>query len=135
MPNCHQFNIITLFLSIPVCILTYIVFIGRKKVINKIHLDAIDDNNQTYSFDAKLSNKTIKVGRGENVDIDLYKCLTVSRLHCELFVIDGHLYIRDLGSSNGTFVRGERLSSNQYCEIFNNDKIAIGKLKANVKIL
>jgi len=129
------YNIKTLFVSIPVGILAYIAFFRRKKVINKIHFDAIDDNNQTYSFDVKINKEVIKVGRGESVDVDLYKCLTVSRLHCELIVKDGHLYIRDLGSSNGTFVRGERLSSNQYCEIFNNDKIAIGKLKANVKIL
>lgn len=31
---------------------------------------------------------------------------TVSRLHAELVMVDGHLWIRDLGSRNGTFVEG-----------------------------
>lgn len=32
----------------------------------------------------------------------------ISRRHAELLVIDGVLHVRDLGSSNGTFVHGER---------------------------
>jgi len=32
---------------------------------------------------------------------------TVSRKHCEIFEKDGGVFVRDLGSSNGTFVDGE----------------------------
>jgi len=33
----------------------------------------------------------------------------ISRAHCRLAVRDGELWVRDLGSTNGTFVNGERL--------------------------
>ena len=33
----------------------------------------------------------------------------VSKAHAEVYWSDGNLWIRDLGSSNGTFVNGERI--------------------------
>jgi pSer/pThr/pTyr-binding forkhead associated (FHA) protein len=35
---------------------------------------------------------------------------TVSRKHCELFEVDGLLMVRDLGSLNGTYVKGRRVN-------------------------
>ncbi len=43
------------------------------------------------------------IGRGREADIRLAHPL-VSRLHCELYLHDGVLHVRDLGSLNGTFV-------------------------------
>lgn len=37
----------------------------------------------------------------------------VSRRHCELFENDGRLFVRDLGSSNGTFVNGAKILGQQ----------------------
>jgi pSer/pThr/pTyr-binding forkhead associated (FHA) protein len=34
----------------------------------------------------------------------------VSRKHCELFEREGRLFVRDLGSTNGTFVGSERIN-------------------------
>lgn len=43
------------------------------------------------------------IGRSRENDIALPHPL-VSRHHCELFELEGKLYVRDLGSLNGTFV-------------------------------
>ncbi|TFY52400.1 hypothetical protein EVG20_g10565 [Dentipellis fragilis] len=40
----------------------------------------------------------------------LFNFATVSRKHAEVWDEDGKIFIRDTGSSNGTFVNGERLS-------------------------
>src|SRR4051812_43062786 len=37
----------------------------------------------------------------------------VSRRHCELFENEGRLFVRDLGSSNGTFVNGAKILGQQ----------------------
>ena len=37
----------------------------------------------------------------------------VSRRHCELFERDGRLFVRDLGSTNGTFVGSERVTESE----------------------
>jgi len=49
------------------------------------------------------------VGRAHDTTIPLPHRL-VSRHHCELFERDGRLIVRDLGSTNGTFVGSERIT-------------------------
>jgi pSer/pThr/pTyr-binding forkhead associated (FHA) protein len=51
---------------------------------------------------------TIRVGRGENCTIRLDDD-SVSRLHAEIYRMGGHWCVRDLGSSNGTYVDGARV--------------------------
>ena len=48
------------------------------------------------------------IGRGSDVSVDLSHPL-VSRRHCELRDKQGHLWVRDLDSLNGTFVGSERV--------------------------
>jgi pSer/pThr/pTyr-binding forkhead associated (FHA) protein len=50
------------------------------------------------------------IGRRKDVQV----CLDnpwVSRRHCELDEVEGILLVRDLGSRNGTFVNGYRISA------------------------
>ena len=51
-----------------------------------------------------------RVGRGSGNAIKL-DGETVSRIHAELIVADGVVTARDLGSSNGTWLKGKRISS------------------------
>jgi len=48
------------------------------------------------------------IGRSREATLTLPHPL-VSRMHCELFERDGRLFVRDLGSLNGTFVNNERI--------------------------
>jgi len=56
-----------------------------------------------------LLKATLLVGRRESVDIVL-RFPNVSGTHCELSLVDGYWYVKDLGSSNGTKVNGTRVS-------------------------
>ncbi len=49
-----------------------------------------------------------RVGRRPEASLMLPRA-TISGLHAELFTVDDRLFARDLGSTNGTFINGERL--------------------------
>jgi pSer/pThr/pTyr-binding forkhead associated (FHA) protein len=51
-----------------------------------------------------LFDETVKLGR-ERGDILFPEDGYVSGSHCEIYVQDGRVYLKDLGSSNGTFLR------------------------------
>lgn len=54
--------------------------------------------------------KTVSViGRSSECDISL-AASHLSRRHAKMFVKDGQLYIKDLDSSNGTYLNGKRIS-------------------------
>lgn len=55
-----------------------------------------------------LLKKRLIVGRRENCDIVL-RFSNVSAQHCELFVVSGYWYVRDLNSTNGIKVNGTRV--------------------------
>jgi pSer/pThr/pTyr-binding forkhead associated (FHA) protein len=51
-----------------------------------------------------LFEEKVRMGR-ERGDILFPEDGYVSGLHCELFIREGRVFIKDLGSSNGTFLR------------------------------
>ncbi|MBP3957786.1 FHA domain-containing protein [Gemmata sp. G18] len=68
-------------------------------------------------------------GRDEDCDVRLdHK--SVSKLHCVIVKTDGLLLLRDLGSTNGTRVNGQRV---RRAALLPNDTIAIANMKYVVK--
>jgi pSer/pThr/pTyr-binding forkhead associated (FHA) protein len=61
------------------------------------------------------------------------KSSQVSRRHCELFEIGGQLMLRDLGSSNGTFVNGKRVVGEQ--SLKHGDELTVGAVTFRVAAL
>jgi len=57
-----------------------------------------------------LCRETMSVGRRESCDICL-KFPAISSMHCEFIFREGYWTIRDLNSTNGIKVNGERVSS------------------------
>lgn len=71
-----------------------------------------------------LEQPTIRIGRDEDMDI-MIDNPSVSRSHVEFRNEDGGWVVEDLGSSNGTFLGGERIQT--ACPIEAGDEIGIGK--------
>jgi adenylate cyclase len=68
------------------------------------------------------------VGRAVTSDLPIYDP-TVSRRHAELSVVAGGVRVHDLGSSNGTFVNGTRVTEQVVAD---GDVVTFGKIPFNV---
>jgi len=79
------------------------------------------DNVQSYEL--KTGTPMI-VGRAPTSDIPVFDP-TISRRHAELMTDDNGVQVRDLGSSNGTFLNGSRVDS---CTLAIGDTVTFGKV-------
>ena len=77
----------------------------------------------------KLTSGVTSIGRHDDCVIRI-KSSQVSRRHCEIFEMGGQLMIRDLGSSNGTFVNGKRVMGQQ--SIKPGDEMTVGAVTLRV---
>ena len=68
------------------------------------------------------------VGRQEDCDLCL-KHKSVSKMHCVIVKTDGLLLLRDLGSTNGTRVNGQRV---RRAALLPNDQLSIAGFKFRV---
>ncbi|MEO1584466.1 MAG: FHA domain-containing protein [Planctomycetota bacterium] len=72
----------------------------------------------------------VVVGRDKSAHLRV-PARSVSRQHCEIVAEDGRLVVRDLGSSNGTFVNRERVEE---AELGAGDLVSVGPAVFAVKI-
>src|SRR5438309_6427321 len=69
------------------------------------------------------------VGRKEECDLRL-EHKSVSKMHCVIVKTDGLLLLRDLGSTNGTRVNGQRV---RRAALLPNDQLSIASLRFKVQ--
>jgi len=58
----------------------------------------------------------------------------VSKSHAEIISREGRYFVKDLGSTNGTFINGERIEKLLDIEVKNNDKIKFADWEYTLKI-
>jgi hypothetical protein len=68
------------------------------------------------------------VGRREYCDVQV-KDASLSKRHCVLVKTDGLLVVRDLGTTNGTKVKGQRI---RWAALLPDDRLTLGSYKVRV---
>lgn len=77
-----------------------------------------------------LKNDINVVGRKEGICDVILDRGNVSKLHCLIIKTDGLLLVRDLGSTNGTLVNGQRVSRGA---LLPGDELSFASLKFQVQ--
>lgn len=78
----------------------------------------------------KLDDQSITIGRGETASLrveDVY----ISDEHAAFIPENGHWMVRDLGSTNGTFLNGARVT--QATPLSPGDQVRLGKTRVEVR--
>jgi len=103
----------------------------EQAVNTRVALVLFKSNGQRRDF--RLRRPRCVIGRLPTCDLQAPDT-RVSRQHCELRVDEeqGKLYVRDLGSSNGTFVNDEKIE--QEVELTPGDRLAVGPFVFTVQI-
>lgn len=118
-------------------------------------LDALEDNEGTASLasfsevllliDGMIARLIIrdsqeyylgrfKIANADEVDLNPYGALQhgVSRVHAKLIMENSKLYIVDLASSNGTYVRRSRLQPHEPALLHKGDELLLGRMRMQV---
>lgn len=80
------------------------------------------------------AGRPLRVGREQGAGMLTLTSSSVSRTHCELFIQNGRMIVRDLGSSNGTWLNGKRLESNRDASVKPGDRLEIGSKKERFEV-
>ena len=101
----------------------YIKLINQREKLNfKVH--------ETYSLYVKHHNEnenSISIGR-ENKNEIVIKDPYISGRHAQFILMGENVFLKDTGSTNGTFVNGEQIQNNEVC-LKNWDKISLGQIE------
>lgn len=98
-----------------------------------IYLKWKDSEKQGYVFDPA---KPIRIGRSPEKNEICIREETVSSRHCMLYLYQGQLFLQDINSRNGTWLKqGLRKQLVQGAEpVFSGDKIIVGNLAIKVTV-
>ncbi len=93
-----------------------------------VKLVMFKQNGQRKDF--SVTRESWIIGRGENCDLQV-PIPSVSRKHCELTVEGDQLKVKDLASSNGTYVNNRRVHET---ELNAGDRFVVGPIVFTVQI-
>jgi pSer/pThr/pTyr-binding forkhead associated (FHA) protein len=83
------------------------------------------------AWQVDLVDSPVTLGRGEEARIRV-RDRWVSRRHCEVNLVEGKLFLRDLGAKHGTYVNGQPIAEVQLSP---GDEIRIGLTALRVEDL
>jgi hypothetical protein len=92
-------------------------------------IEVLVGNQQINTY--LITDNPLTIGRDPAQALAIIHEAIVSKLHCSIFFRAGKIVIKDLNSTNGTFVNDEKVSER---ELNDNDIIFLGK-KGTIKII
>ncbi len=92
----------------------------RKRSWRLVVVEPKAEQGQAFAVDGEAT-----MGRGGGCTIPLSFDTFASQVHARAFDRDGNLWVEDLGSTNGTFVNGEKLT--QATMLKKGDRVKIGE--------
>ena len=104
----------------------------------RVRFDLAYDSSKCFGLDI---NDEIRIGRGDetadHVSLSRFGAeeLGVSRDHILLRPTDTHIYLLDMGSTNGTWRNGQSIGVNAPYSLSNGDVLRLGELELIVRIL
>lgn len=84
------------------------------------------------SRDFALTEGENLIGRDDSVSVPL-RSPDISRRHARIVIADGHATLEDLGSRNGTYLRGAKLASPTALD--NGDQITLASFRLTYRVL
>ncbi|NLL06545.1 MAG: FHA domain-containing protein [Clostridiaceae bacterium] len=72
-----------------------------------------------------INKPSFIIGRLEGQVDYVHSNNAIGKVHAEIITREGHYYLKDINSKNGTYINGKRIDSNIEYEIQNNDKITL----------
>ena len=97
--------------------------------IMNIQFVVIAPKSKAGTFTVRLP---IVVGRSEEAKFRIQQD-RVSRKHCEFFGTDGQVFVRDLGSTNGTFLDDEQIPTSCKTPVSSGAIVRVGSLAFRVE--
>ena len=94
----------------------------------EVNLVPLKKDGTTKSF--PLPSTVTSIGRRQECDFCL-PLSVVSRRHCEIYMDQGHVFVRDLNSRNSTFLNGRRIDESR---LQAGDVLQIGPVKFVIQI-
>jgi len=100
---------------------------SRLDKFKKHEIIELSYQGKSYSLASKLS-----IGRDKSCDINIDDKMT-SRFHAEIQKIKDAYFIKDLDSTNGTFVNNEKVPAQKYIKLYQGDVIKVGRTEVTIK--
>ncbi len=92
---------------------------------------------------ALAEGQSVVIGRADkgidffpDVDLSGYNARKqgVSRRHVRVFMREGHIYVMDMNSNNGTFLHGKKLPASRPTLLNDGDHLRLGMMELSVEI-
>lgn len=94
----------------------------------KVHFVVLEPESKRGTYHVPLP---ILVGRGNEAKFRIQQD-RISRKHCEVIDRDGDVYVRDLGSTNGTFLDGEQIEVGKDMPVPPGSVLKIGTIEIRI---
>lgn len=78
-----------------------------------------------------VTDNPLPIGRDPAQSLVIIQEPIVSKLHCQIFVRSGQVFVKDCNSTNGIYVHDEKVGE---CQLKDNDEVFLGR-KGTVRII